>query len=115
MNKFVIATLSAVILFGAIVVRAGDGCCGAGKAAKADMKADCSAQLSKLNLTPEQQAKVTALQAECKTGGCDRSSHQKFMSGLKDILTADQMTQFKAECAKTNKGGCPLAKSDKKS
>ena len=117
MKKLLVTMLAGVMLAGTAAVYAGGGCCGGdkasmGKTGKTDMFAS-------LKLTDDQKAKLTKLQEDCTAGECTAGSREKFMKGVESILTADQLTQFKAACANHGKGSCPMtsgaAKPDKKS
>lgn len=117
MKRILSLMVAAVVLMGGSMAFAGGACCaskGDAKDAKAEKSAGCSSDtLSKLNLTDEQKKKVDALKAECvKDGECSEANHAKFMKGLKEILTADQIAQCKAACEKDDKSGCPMLKKD---
>lgn len=57
--------------------------------------------LSALNLTPAQKAKIEAWQTECMKAGCTRESRQTFLNRAKGILSAGQFAQLKAQCQKS--------------
>lgn len=114
MKRMIGLILAAVMLTGASVVYAGGACCPAGKDAKAVKKDGCGDAFSKLNLTEDQKKKLAALKSECDKAGCSEESRAKFMSGVKGILTEEQLAQCKAECEKSSKGGCPMMKGDSK-
>ncbi len=59
------------------------------------------ADLATLNLTPDQKAKIEVWQAECMKAGCTKESRQTFFSRAKEILSAGQFAQLKAQCKKT--------------
>ena len=114
MKKVLAFAVAALIGFGAASVFAGEGCCMAGKA----KGAACSDMFSKLNLTPEQKAKIDALQDQTKRATSTSEAHAMFSDGLAKILTPEQLAQFKGQCdaAKAKAGGeCPYMKSQKKS
>ena len=71
-------------------------CC----AVKGDM--DCAATYAKLNLTPDQKAKMDALVEKCKGAGCTKESTEAFMKSAEGILSKEQMATFKAECKKAH-------------
>lgn len=113
MKRLIALTVVAVLAMGAAAF-AGEGCCAAGKAktqAKADGKSGCSDVFSKLNLTDEQKTKVAALKKECDATKCSEASRAKFMAGLKEILTPEQLAQCEAECKKAGISSCPGKKS----
>lgn len=117
MKRILSLLVAGVVLMGGSMAFAGGACCASkdgAKDAKTDKSVGCSGEtLSKLNLTDEQKKKVEALKAECtKDGGCSEGNHAKFMKGLKEILTADQLAQCKAACEKDGKSGCPMMKKD---
>ncbi|MCS7048547.1 MAG: hypothetical protein NZ483_04545 [Verrucomicrobiae bacterium] len=119
MNKFV-ASVAVLALAAATTAFAGPGCCAAGKA-KSDAKASadakwgsCGAMLSKLDLTPEQKAKVEALAAQCEKEKCSDTAKANYAKGLEQILTAEQIARCKELCAKEGKGACLMAQTAKK-
>jgi hypothetical protein len=57
--------------------------------------------LATLNLTSDQKTKIQAWQAECMKAGCTKESRQTFFSRAKEILSAGQFAQLKAQCKKT--------------
>lgn len=118
MKRIVCWLVAGAVLANAPALYAGAACCAAKKEAKTEVKdtktSDCGDILSKLNLTEEQKKKVETLKAECDKGGCNEETQAKFLKGLKEILTADQIAQCKTECEKANKTACPLGKSDSK-
>jgi hypothetical protein len=80
-------------------VYAGGGAC-CTKGASNEGKKECSANYAKLNLTPEQKTKLTALQTECNKAGCTKASRAMYLKNARKILSADQYAQLKAECDK---------------
>jgi Spy/CpxP family protein refolding chaperone len=118
MKKLMALTLAGTMLLGGSMVYAGGACCPskANKAAKTEKAVNCGDEtFSKLNLSDEQKKKVEALRAECKKDGCTASMHEKFTKSMKEILTADQYTQWESECQKVSKGSCPMKKDEPKS
>jgi len=92
----------------------GGGC--SGMAGKSSAGGCCSAMFSKLDLTSQQKAQVTALQEQCKRATSTSEYHEMFSKGIEKILTPEQLTQWKANVDKVSKGGqCPYAKSAEKS
>jgi len=109
---FVLAVMAAVALGGASVYADG-GCC-ASKSKSSANGGCCSDMLSKLNLTPEQKAKIDTLRADTRRATSTSESHQMFSAGLEKILTPDQLAQLKTQCEKPMKsGGCPFMNSTK--
>lgn len=109
--------VAGAVLVGGSSVFGGSACCASGKVsaeAKEAKAGGCGDLLSKLNLTEQQKTKIAELKATCDKEGCTQETHAKFMKGLKEILTAEQIAQCKAECAKTAKGGCPMAQDESK-
>jgi hypothetical protein len=53
----------------------------------------------KLNLSAEQKLKLAAAEAACRKD-CTEANQAKFMNAAKEILSADQLAQLKAECDK---------------
>lgn len=122
MKRIVCMAVAGAIMLAGSMVHAGSACCASKKDARTDAKADkaekavgCGDVLSKLNLTDNQKKKVEALKADCDKESCTEATQAKFIKGLKEILTADQLSQCKAECEKANKTACPLMKTDPKS
>jgi len=113
MRKFIAVAVVAVVALSAAAVYAGDGCC-AGKSKSSAKGGCCSDMLSKLNLTPEQKAKIDTLRADTRRATSTSESHQMFSAGLEKILTPDQLAQLKTQCEKPMKsGGCPFMNSTK--
>jgi hypothetical protein len=109
MKRFLTLAVAAVVVMSAAAVYAGEGCC-SGMSAKG---ASCSGDMfSKLNLTPDQKAKVSTLMADCHRATSTSEFHQLFSSGMEKILTPDQLAQWKAMGDKAAKGGgCPYMNS----
>ncbi len=121
MKKFCAFAVAAALLVGAASVFAdGSGCCAAGKA----KGAACGDMFSKLKLTDEQKAKVTALKDECLKGTSTSERRDMMAKGMQSILTPEQFAQWKSACDAGMKSGacpsmkssgCPFAKSGQKS
>jgi len=75
--------------------------------------ASCSGDMfSKLNLTPDQKAKIETLKADCRRATSTSELHTIFTAGLEKILTPEQLAQWKSQCDKpASGGGCPFMKS----
>jgi hypothetical protein len=97
MIKTTLAVLAAALLAAGTSFAGGKGCC------SKDMQASNSScmNLASLNLTTDQNAKLTAWQKECMKDGCTRESRAAFMKKAKGILSADQYAQLKSECDRT--------------
>ncbi len=109
MKRFLAFVVAAVVVMSAAAVYAGEGCCGGMSKSSAKGGACCGDMFSKLNLTPDQKAKVNTLMTECHKATSTSEFHQLFRSGLEKILTPDQFAQWKAMGDKTAKGGgCPF-------
>ena len=109
MKKLLAFVVVAVMLISVATIYAGEGCC-AGKSANG--AACCGDMFSKLNLTPDQKARVNNLLADCHRATSHSEFHAMFSSGLEKILTPDQFAQWKASGDKaSNSGGCPFMKS----
>jgi Spy/CpxP family protein refolding chaperone len=68
--------------------------------------------LSKLNLTPEQKAKIETLKADTRRATSTSEMHQMFSAGLEKILTPEQFSQWDAHSGKAMKSGtCPFMNS----
>lgn len=57
----------------------------------------CADKFAKLNLSEEQKAKVAALKEDCEKEGCTEASEAKMQKGLEEILTKEQLAQWKAD------------------
>jgi Spy/CpxP family protein refolding chaperone len=115
MKKLLAFAVAAVVAWSAASVFAGGSCCSAGKA-KTSAGAGCDSMFSKLNLSKEQQAKVTALMEQCKRATSTSECHDIMSKGLQQILTPEQFAQWKADCGKAaTSGECPYMKGQKKS
>ena len=118
MKKLLAFAVAALVGLGAASVFAGEGCCAGMSKSSTSGASCCSDMFSKLNLTPEQKAKVDALKEQTKRAVSTSEAHAMFNEGLEKILTPEQMAQFKAQCdaAKAKAGGqCPYMKSQQKS
>lgn len=114
MKRTIGLVVAVVVVAGVAAVYAGgDDCCAAGKAQSA---AGCTrgSMFGDLKLSAEQQTKLDALVKECQDAKGSAAAHEKFMDGVKSILTAEQYTQWTAACEKMPKSGtCPFnAKKD---
>lgn len=89
-------TLIATALLAASPAFAGDMACCASKSGKME----CSQIYAKLNLTPEQKAKLDDFQARCEKDGCTEGSMEKFFASAKEVLSSEQYAQLKSECSK---------------
>ena len=98
MTKLMGLALITVAVFVATSANAGDkGCCAAH--AK-NGKMHCSQTYAKLNLSPQQKAKLEKLEAQCNKAGCTKESTAKFMKSAEAILSKEQFAALKAECAR---------------
>ena len=113
MKRLIALAVVTVWAIGATATFAGEGGCMHGAGAKGEGKGSCEAMFSKLNLTPEQKTKLTALKEQTAGAKFTDAGHAKFMSGVKEILTAEQYKQFEAEC-KANFSAKADAKVEKK-
>jgi len=114
MRKFLALAVAAVVALGAASVYADGGCCAGMSKSSAQSGCCNSDMLSKLNLTPEQKAKVETLKADTRRATSTSEAHQMFSAGLEKILTPDQLAQLKTQCEKPMKsGGCPFMNSTK--
>lgn len=75
--------------------------------AEADAKGCGSGVFEQLNLTEDQQARLAELKSTCSKDKCSDAEHEKFMSGLKEILTTEQMAKCKTICEE-NGWKCPV-------
>src|SRR2546428_10194724 len=98
MIKIITTVLVAAAMLVASSAFAGDRACCVKGVSNTD-KTAC-VDLTKLNLTPDQKAKIEAWQAECVKAGCTKESRRTFLKQAKGILSAEQFAQLKAECKK---------------
>jgi len=118
MKRLLAFAVAVTVLVGAASVFAGEGCCAGMSKSSANGSSCCGDMFSKLNLTPDQQARIAALKDSTKRATSTSEARAMFNEGLERILTPEQMTQFKAQCdaAKAKAGGqCPYMKSQQKS
>jgi hypothetical protein len=107
MKKILGLMMAAALMAGAATVYAGSGCCPASKA-KAEAKGGCADSFSGLKLSAEQKAKLDVLTADCEKTQCSKTAHEKLTAGVKEILTAEQYADWKAQCEKKQaSGACP--------
>jgi len=99
MIKVTVSALVAAAMLVASSAFAGDKACCA-KGVSNTEKTAC-VDLASLNLTPDQQSKIEAWQAECMKAGCTKESRKTFLKQAKGILSAEQFAQLKAECKKS--------------
>src|SRR6266567_7562944 len=100
MIKTTLALLAAGVLAASSSFAGGKSCCGAKGTQASNDTASCM-NLASLNLTKDQNAKLTAWQNECMKNGCTKESRAGFMKKAKAILSADQYAQLKSECDRT--------------
>jgi len=98
MIKITTTALLAVGMLMASSAFAGDKACCAKGAANAGV---ACVNLTTLNLTADQKTKIETWQAECMKAGCTKESRQTFLSRAKEILSAEQFAQLRAQCKKT--------------
>jgi hypothetical protein len=114
MKRLLGLVVAVAVLAGVASAYADGGC--SGMVGKSSAGGCCSAMFSKLDLTSQQKAQVTALQEQCKRATSTSESHEMFTKGVEKILTPEQLIQWKANMEKSSKGGqCPFAKSAEKS
>ena len=99
MIKTTLAVLAAGVLAASSSFAGGKGCCG--KNMQASNNATNCMNLASLNLTADQNTKLTAWQNECMKNGCTKESRAVFMKKAKTILSDGQYAQLKSECDKT--------------
>jgi Spy/CpxP family protein refolding chaperone len=108
MKKLLGIAVAAAMLAAVASTYAGEAkmsCC-AGKHAS---DAGCAEMSSKLNLTADQQARITALNGQLSTATSKSERRAMFDQGIQRILTADQYAQWKSSCdKKVRTGACPL-------
>ena len=92
----VLAVVAIAALASTTAFAGGKGCCTS--QAKNEGGAECSKGYEKMNLSAEQKAKLDGLQATCHKAGCTKESMAAFMKGARDVLSAEQFAQLKAEC-----------------
>src|SRR5438067_176746 len=98
MIKITTTALLAVGMLMASSAFAGDKACCSRGAANAGV---ACVNLATLNLTADQKTKIETWQAECMKAGCTKESRQTFLGRAKEILSAEQFAQLRAQCKKT--------------
>src|SRR5437016_5305078 len=110
MKKLLAFAVVAIITTSAAVYADGGGCSGMSKSNVKGGSCCGGDMFSKLNLTPEQKAKIQALKQDCLKATSTSECHEIMSGGLEKILTPDQLAQWKAHSDKAMKsGGCPYA------
>jgi len=99
MIKITLAVLAAGVLVAGTSFASEKGCCGKDMQAS-NSKTSCM-NLASLNVTKDQNAKLTTWQNECMKNGCTKESRAGFMKKAKAILSPDQYAQLKSECDRT--------------
>ena len=88
-----IKTVLAVVAAGALVAGAsfagGKGCCSKDMQQASNNNANCM-NLASLNLSKDQNAKLTTWQKECMKEGCTKERRAAFMKKAKSILSSEQ-------------------------
>ena len=100
MMKPILALFAAAVLVAGTSFAGGKGCCSKDMQQASNNNASCM-NLASLNLSKDQNAKLTAWQKECMKDGCTKESRAAFMKKAKGILSADQYAQLKSECDRT--------------
>jgi hypothetical protein len=95
------ALVTAAMLMACSVFAGEKACCAKG-ASKADTMA--CVNLATLNLRADQKTKIEAWQVECVKAGCTKESRKTFLKQAKEILSAEQFAQLKAQCKKSANG-----------
>jgi hypothetical protein len=95
------ALIAAAMLIASSAFAGDKACCASGVSHSGKM---ACANLTALNLRPDQKAKIEAWQAECMKAGCTKESRQTFLKQAKGILSAEQFAQLKAACKKSPNG-----------
>src|SRR5438067_353582 len=101
MSKITNTALVAAAMLAASSAFAGDKACCAKGASKTGSMA--CVNLTTLNITPDQKAKIETWQADCMKAGCTKESRMAFLNRAKGILSAEQFAHLKAQCEKTAK------------
>lgn len=108
-NVIVILALAGVVGLAGNVM-AGSGCCPySGKSSKkamSDSWGSCSAGLSGMELSAEQQEKIAAIEAECKAQGSTPEACAASMNKIRDVLTDEQKATFDASSTSAKKSDC---------
>lgn len=102
-----------VVVFGAVVAMAGatyagGSCCPSKSKEKSADKSMCSKATAGLDLTEEQKAKISEIQASCEAAGSSAEACGKAKTEIRDVLTDDQKAKFDASWDKASGGkeGC---------
>ena len=105
--KRIIIAVAALLVVGTVASWAGGACCPAGgKAKEVAAKSACSSWLSGVELSEEQKAKVSEIEAACKAEGSTVEACAKSKEAIRAVLTDEQRAQFDAKAEKkAAKGG----------
>lgn len=81
---------------------AGGACCASKKGAEKATVSACARATSGLDLSAEQQAKISEIEAACQASGSSEESCQKAKSDIRALLNDEQKTKFDAAWDKMN-------------
>ncbi len=110
--KKLLIVCAALLVAGTVSSWAGGACCAAGAKAKSEKSekaySACTAALSGMDLTADQKAKISEIEAACKAEGSTMDACAKSMDQIRAVLTDEQRAQFDAKVGKADKAkmGC---------
>jgi len=110
MNKWVLLVVAGSIAL-AGNVWAGGACCPASKSDKSASKkySSCTKALKGIELSDEQKAQISAIEAECEAEGMTAEACAKSMDKIRAVLTDEQKASYDEACGKSTGakgGGC---------
>src|SRR5207248_1521956 len=94
------ALVAAAMLISSSAFAGDKACCAKGVS---NTEKTACVDLTTLNLTPDQQSKIEAWQAECMKAGCTKESRRTFLKQAKGILSAEQFEKKKKKKKKSEK------------
>lgn len=106
MKKVLTLIVAGVLSFGLVQSWAGGSCC----MSKKKDAASCMDQMSSLNLTEDQKAKISDIEAQCKAEADNKEACAKYKAQIRDVLTEEQRTQFDAMAKKGEEHGAGAEK-----
>lgn len=104
MRMIGMAVLMAGLVMSAGSSFAGGSCCPSKKGAEKAATSACSKALSGLELSEEQQTKITAIEAACKESGSTVEACSKSREDIRALLNDDQKAKFDASWDKMKAG-----------
>ena len=108
MKKLIMLLAAVFIAAGTMQVWAGGSCC----SSKKKSAASHVEQMSSLNLTDDQKAKISELEEACKAASDDKEACAKYKGQMRDVLTEEQAAKWDEMCGAKSGGGCGEKKTE---